>query len=123
MACEHHFGIIDKFDELKDYGALEEEYPCIIKKHNCISYDDDALTRWALDLTNTEMHWHRYGNYGKGLAWCGITLIPPYILPEIIHWLALYIKKSLFCDAEALKLLGLLKNAFKESKWVIHCGC
>ena len=36
MACVSEFGIIDEFDEEKDYSDYEPE------KYNCISVDDET---------------------------------------------------------------------------------
>jgi len=121
MAC-HHFGIIDEFDDFHDYGA-DGDYYGLVKKYNCVSYDDDALEMWARGLEDIEFHWHTHGNMGNGLAWWGVTLIPPDAIPKAIFILEQHIDKTLRCEAEAVTLLGLLKKALSDSKWVIHYGC
>ena len=39
---------------------------------------------FANGLLDVDMHWHTIDVTGKGLAYCGITLIPPASLGSVI---------------------------------------
>ena len=76
--------------------------------------DDDVLELVAEQLCAADCYWHALDVPGKGLAYCGITLIPPASLP-------------LMCDIiaavpELADLHRMLIQAWKEDKYVIHYG-
>ena len=54
------------------------------KKYDCISINDDIVEVFANRLLDVDMHWHTIDIFGKGLAYCGITLIPPASLGSVI---------------------------------------
>lgn len=65
-------------------------------------------------LNEIDMFWHTLDVPGKGLAYCGITLIPPTACPtvmEIIHPVA-----------ELRELFELVERAAKEQQYIIHFG-
>ena len=65
-------------------------------------------------LRSIDFYWHTLAVRGKGLAYCGITLIPPESLGAFLDAIA---------DFPALcALKGLLEGALDEKKWVIHYG-
>ena len=51
---------------------------------------------------------------GKGLAYCGVTLVPPCSLKAFIDVIA--------DNSELSELKKLLENALSNNKWVIHYG-
>ena len=62
---------------------------------------------------NTVSSW--YGQQkGKGLAYCGVTLVPPCSLKAFIDVIA--------DNSELSELKKLLENALSNNKWVIHYG-
>jgi len=52
-------------------------------KYGCISVDDDYLEGIIEKLTSIDFYWHTLSVKGKGLAYCGITLIPPSSLSAL----------------------------------------
>ncbi len=51
-------------------------------KYNCISVDDVYLEDIVDDFNHIDFYWHTLDVKGKGLAYCGITLIPPHSIRE-----------------------------------------
>ena len=51
---------------------------------------------------------------GKGLAYCGVTLVPPCSLKAFIDVVA--------DNSELSELKKLLEKALSNNKWVIHYG-
>ena len=107
--ASHEFGIMQEAPVL---GQRFDEYEP--DNYHCIKVDDDVLELVAEQLCAADCYWHALDVPGKGLAYCGITLIPPASLP-------------LMCDiiAEVPELADLhrmLIQAWKEDKYVIHYG-
>ncbi len=112
------FGIIDDFNEKKDYTGYHP------KKYNCIAIDDGLyLNDWwnALSYIDT------LNVYDKGLLrpqkalsrW-GITVIPPESLPAFLD---IIVKDRRYkTDANLAALASLIKEAVKTQKYVIHYG-
>ena len=65
-------------------------------------------------LSTIDSYWHTLSVKGKGLSYCGITLVPPGSLKAFIDVLA---DKS-----ELSELKELLEMALGNNKWVIHYG-
>ena len=103
----HEFGIMK---ELPQAGCRYDEY--IPEKYDCISIDDDIVEEFANRLLDVDMHWHTIDIFGKGLAYCGITLIPPVSLAAVIE------EADNF--DELFELRELLRQAQQENLYVIH---
>ncbi|SHH42961.1 hypothetical protein [Tepidibacter thalassicus] len=118
MPCIHEFGIIDS---LEDYN--EDKYEP--KKYNCISVDDDFLTEiyhagLKNKIKNLETFAHNVNRPFKGLAYCGITLIPTQSLK---YFLDIIVETNLKYKSKELKMLiEKIFIAIKENKWMIHYG-
>ena len=65
-------------------------------------------------MRDVDCFWHTVDRAGKGLAYCGITLIPPLSLGKIAA--------VLDGKKEYLPLKQLLEKAEQEDKFVIHFG-
>lgn len=78
--AKHEFGIIDSFEENKWYSDYEPE------KYNCISVDDDLIgeltIRYDEELMVIKTYFIVSTQVGKGLDYCGVTLIPPESLKQ-----------------------------------------
>ena len=107
--AKHEFGIMQTAPcHGKRYDTYEPH------KYNCISVDDICLENIAADLNNIDFYWHTTDNEGKGLAYCGITLIPPCSVNDFI---------DVIKEADGLsELYELFKKALNENKWIIHFG-
>ena len=103
----HEFGIVS---EIPKAGCRYDEY--VPEKYDCISIDDDIVEVFANGLLDVEMHWHTIDVTGKGLAYCGITLIPPTSLGSVIDIIDGF--------DELRELRELLKQAQQQNLYVIH---
>ena len=112
------FGIINAFDEKKDYTGYHPE------KYHCVAIDDDLyLNDWWNDLSRIDT----LNVYDKGvllpqkaLSRHGITIIPTKSLPDFLD---IVIKdKSYKGDANLVALASLIEEAVKAQKYVIHYG-
>lgn len=107
--AKHEFGImINAPKQGKRYDKYEPW------KYNCISVDDDCLNSVIKELTTIDFYWHTLSVKGKGLAYYGITLIPPVSLKTFIDIIA---DKPELCE-----LRELAEKALEQNKWVIHYG-
>ena len=107
--AKHEFGIMNLSPELNQrYDSYEPE------KYNCISVPDDCIEPLLEKLKHIEFYWHTLERPGKGLAYSGITLIPPSSMRSFIELL------EGACGTEELR--SLLLKAKEEGKFVIHFG-
>ena len=107
--AKHEFGIMkDAPRHGKRYDIYEPW------KYSCIYVDDDDQENAVERLASITFYWHTLSVKGKGLAYCGITLIPPYSLKAFIEAIADVPK--------TVELKKLLEKALVENKWVIHFG-
>lgn len=105
----HEFGIMQK--EPKKGIRFDEYEP---EKYNCISVDDDFIEPLLLELSDIDFYWHSIDVPGKGLAYFGITLIPPKALDSLINIIS--------NNPELSLLEELLIEAKADNKFVIHFG-
>ena len=83
-------------------------------KSDCISVDDDYVEGIAEKLGFIDFYWHTLSIKEKGLAYCGVSLVPPSSLKAFI---------DVIDDIPKLYgLKGLLEKALGQNKWVIHYG-
>ena len=107
--ARHEFGIMQTPPKRgKRYDAYEPQ------KYHCISIDDAYIETLDPRLTHLDFFWHTTEVAGKGLAYCGVTLIPP----EAAAKMAVIIEKN----EPLAALCALLQRADAENKWVIHFG-
>ena len=107
--AKHEFGIMmDAPQQGKRYDEYEPW------KYACISVDDAYLEGVAERLTSIDFYWHTLSVKGKGLAYCGVTLVPPCSLKSFIDVIA--------DNSELSELKKLLEKALSNNKWVIHYG-
>ncbi len=107
--AKHEFGIMTFApQQSKRYDEYEPW------KYACISVDDKDLEGAVERLTPVDFYWHTLSAPKKGLAYCGVTLIPPCSLKAFIDIIADIPK---LCE-----LKELLEKALDKNKWVIHYG-
>ena len=107
MAMTHEFGIMAE-DPL--HGERYDSYEPW--EYNAISVHDDFIEPLMPHLNDIDMFWHTLDVTGKGLAYCGITLIPPTAYPAILEVIRPV--------GELVLLTELVQSAAKESKYIIH---
>lgn len=107
--AEHGFGIMENPPEKgKRFDDYEPD------KYSCIFTDDIYIEDIITGFSHIDCCYHSTDIKGKGLNYCGITLIPPSSLPafsEVIR------DKNGLAD-----LYALTETAIKEDKWIIHFG-
>ena len=115
----YHLGIIENFDKEFDYSYsdLNLEYEDIIKKHNCISVNEDFFDKVINKVENIDTYFQSYGNKGNYIGSCGVTLIPPQSLLSLIN--VIY---SLENSNKTKLLIKLINKAHKENKFIICFG-
>lgn len=81
--AKHEFGIMmntprqsERYDEYEPW------------KYECISVDDKDLEGVVERLSSIDFYWHTLSVKGKGLAYCGVTLVPPCSLKAFIDSIA-----------------------------------
>ena len=95
--AKHEFGIMKTAPPKgKIYDAYDPQ------KYNCITVDD------------IDFYWHSLDVPGKGIAYCGITLIPPTSMQSFIS--------VIYNFPELSELKALMQKAYTENKWMIHFG-
>lgn len=109
------FGIIEEFDETKDYGGSYEP-----ERYNCISIEDDWLNLLYKPLLTMRTYFHTHSRPEYSFARWGITLIPPESLGQFLEVVT---SLDQFKDSEELaELANLLCEAKSRNKYVIHYG-
>ncbi|CAM4056842.1 short-chain dehydrogenase [Cohnella lubricantis] len=114
MPCVHEFGILDEFNKQKEYIDYEPQ------KYNCISVDDDIINSLNPNLSIMKTYFHSFTRPEYGLAYWGITIIPPESLSVFydIVTSSKHFKKS----SELHELASKIIRAKEESKYMIHYG-
>ena len=107
--AKHEFGMMQNAPE---QGKRYDEYEP--QKYNCISVDDDYVEDIDANLNNIDFFWHTLEWPAKGIAYTGITLIPPTSIQAFID-----VIKDVIELSELKELLG---KALAEDKWIIHFG-
>ncbi|TYS65776.1 short-chain dehydrogenase [Sutcliffiella horikoshii] len=67
----HEFGIIHDFNIRKDYSYYSPE------EYSCISVDDDLIQNFSESKRKMVSYFHLYERLGFGLAYYGVSIIPP----------------------------------------------
>lgn len=104
----HEFGIMKNPPEPKKrYDDYEPE------KYNCISVDD-CFIEPLVPIFSELCYWHTLERPENGMAYTGVTLIPPQSAEKFADLLVEYPELE-----ELKKLLICAKN---QNKYVIHFG-
>ena len=107
--AKHEFGIMETPPEA--HTRYDEYEP---HKYNCISVDDEYVEEAERDFCRIDLYWHTLDVPGKGLAYCGVTLIPPETLDDFM---------KVIRNKDGLsELENLCIKAKTEYKWIIHYG-
>ena len=109
--AKHDFGIMQNEPMNNErFDVFEPE------KYHCIEIHDDLIEDILTDLENVPCYWHTLQVPGKGLAYCGTTLIPPQSLELFMQIL------SSQHQPEYNDLISLANQAKQENKYIIHFG-
>lgn len=84
------------------------------EKYTLLSVDDDWIAPLLPALDELDFFWHTVDCGGKGLAYCGITLIPPAAMDKMVQVIG--------AEPALFGLRTLLVQARAENKFVLHYG-
>ena len=114
MACVHDFGIIDDFTSQKNYKDYKPE------KYHCISVNDDIISSLGQNVSIMKTYFHTAKNQEYGLAYYGITIIPPESLAIFYETVT---SSKFFKNSDELnELASKIVQATTEQKYMIHYG-
>lgn len=107
--AKHHFGIMHSAPKkgIRFDNYTPEEY-------NCISVDDDDILPLLENLRAVKCFWHTLDRPEFGLAYYGITIIPPGSFSTIIEMIR--------HNPNLSDLMDLFMEAENAKKYVIHFG-
>ena len=105
----HEFGIMQNTPMP---GEIYKEYQP--ERYNCIEVDDTYIENIMEKLNDLTFYWNSIDRKNKGLAYCGITLIPPETCERLAAITA--------AEPHLLNLTNMLISAHKEHKFMIHFG-
>ncbi len=109
MMLRHAFGIMP--DDLRPGIQYDEYEP---DKYNCIFVEDESLLPILDELKEMKCYWHSIDRQKKGLAYHGVSLIPPE---------SLNLFESIVSGKDNLQeLQNLVSRAKSEKKNIIHFG-
>ena len=106
---KHEFGMMMADPEP---GRIFEEYEP--EKYDCIAVDDECIQAVIERLKGIKCYWHSLNRPEAGLAYHGITLIPPESIAKVIG--------AVRDVPEMSRLMEMLVVAERERKYVIHFG-
>ena len=109
MAMTHEFGLMP---DMPQPGERYDSYEPW--EYNAISIHDECIEPLSAQLNTIDMFWHTLDVPGKGLAYCGITLIPPSAHCDVL--------KIIRPKAGLEQLTELVQKAAEEEKYIIHFG-
>lgn len=109
--AKHEFGIMQQNPQTDEQFVSYEP-----EKYDCIEVDDELIVSLLVELEKIPCYWHTLQRAGNGLAYCGVTLIPPASLAEFIDVLSAH-SASGFAP-----LLSLAQQAKEQNKYLIHFG-
>lgn len=108
---KHGFGIMQ--ENPKSEERFDSYEP---RKYDCIQVDDDLIEPIMMELQGVNCYWHTLQRMEKGLAYYGITLIPPKSMDAFIKVLSSH-------NTDVYISLFFLANQAKENeKYIIHYG-
>lgn len=109
--AKHEFGIMQKEPSPEERFDTYEP-----QKYNCITVHDDFIEPCMIDLQGLDCYWHTLQRPEKGLAYYGITLIPPQSMDVLIRIFTSRNRKEL------IPLITLINKAKENRKYIIHFG-
>lgn len=108
--AKHEFGRMEHPPGPERYDAYEPA------RYHCVAVEDGLLDKALPALGELDCFWHTLSRPAKGLAYCGVTLIPPQSLPGF----AAALRQT--GESGFAELIALLERAAAERNFVIHFG-
>jgi len=114
MAIFHEFGIIENFNKQESYNHYTPEL------YDCIAVNDDFIVEIIGQVAMMKTYFHTYERPANGLAYYGITLIPP---ESFSTFLDIVLSNKKRRNSEELNDLVIKINKAQEAKkYMIHFG-
>ncbi|MCM3364835.1 short-chain dehydrogenase [Niallia sp. CLA-SR-H024] len=110
----HEFGIIENFNKQQVYNQYTPDL------YNCVTVNDDFIKEMIKQLAMMKTYFHTYERPANGLAYNGITLIPPESLPIFLD--IVLSNKTRRKSEELIDLAIKIKEAQEAKKYMIHYG-
>lgn len=118
MPCVHEFQIIEDINSFNegDYEFYKEDSAYI--EDDLINEIYHLGAKYKLDDLN--VYWCNLNRPNKGLAWYGVSIIPPNTLVDFKR----VIEEACFKyrSDELIDLLAFIRDAIDADKWVLHLG-
>lgn len=111
---KHEFGIIDELDLEKKYDVYEPE------KYSCVEIDDEIIEDLLDELEKLITYFHKIGNENFGLAYYGVTILPPSSLNLFLDIIER--NKNKFEEDQYQLFVSLIQSAMDKKKHMIHFG-
>ena len=109
--ARHEFAILKQTPSWDDiFDTYEPE------RYRCITVDDDFIEPILTDLREMDCYWHTLEKPEKGLAYYGITLIPPQSLETFLRIISSQNKR------EYAPLIQMAMDAKENGNYLIHFG-
>lgn len=110
----HEFGIIDNIENVKRNIGYEPQ------KYNCISVDDEIIIHLNEHLSIMRTYFHSLERPEFGIAYWGITIIPPESLSMFYDVIT---SSTINKNSDDLNQLAFkIIKAKEENKYMIHFG-
>ena len=110
----HEFGLIENIEKEKSYDSYEPE------KYNCISIDDDIIQSFVKSMGTMKTYYHNMNRPDFGLAYCGVTIIPP---ESLIQFQNIILSSKMIRESEeVVELANIISQAINQNKYMIHFG-
>lgn len=111
ILANHEFGLMQQEPTFNEsFNSYESQ------KYNCIMIDDVLIEPIMGNLQGIDCYWHTRKISKKGLAYSGISLIPPKSIEAFISILSSLNKQ------EYSNLIELAIQAKEKGKYIIHFG-
>ena len=111
MGLTHEFGIMQINPTIDSkFNNYEPQ------KYNAISIHDDCILPLLDRLNSYKCYWHSLDREEFGIAYYGITLIPPTTAKEFLNIFE-YEKSDTYNE-----IVLLFKTAILDDKYIIHFG-
>ncbi|WP_400195358.1 short-chain dehydrogenase [Lysinibacillus telephonicus] len=114
MPLVHDFGIINDINDKNSYSSYSPEL------NNCIQVQDEVVQELVEGLKIIKTYFHSLERPNVGLAYHGITLIPPESLSQFLD--TILTNKVIKNFEETSLLCEKIQQAIEQNKYMIHYG-
>ena len=117
MSDSIHFGIIPEIDGTRDYSRFDS-FEEVCRIHRCIEIRDECSNKWLNQSGHISTFACTLKRPFNGIDYCGVTLIPPDSLPELLDIIRLDAKR----EAAVFNLKILIEKAIENKNFLIVYG-